>query len=289
MTKQENYRSFVIQDAIDAASPGGTVNVPPGVYNEQLVIDKPLTLSGPDPLTGEAVIDSAGMANVPTIHILASDVTVTGLTIKNGPLHGIQVGSVDFTNLTNINIKDNNISGHGNAGIITNHSAAMIIEDNLIEDNGQGTGVNRGGIVLYPHGTSEVIGNTIKNNVIDGVFARESSSGLLISNNTIKQHSNSGITLAWDQLNTTISSNKIIDCGLGAFDETGGIVIIQSMAEEISNNTIQSCNRYGIIWGWTPSTGLAPDEILIVNNVITGSTLDGIFLFFPRPRWLYST
>ena len=43
-----------IQNDIDAAPPGGTVNIIPGIYNEQLVIDKPLTLSGPDPGTGVA-------------------------------------------------------------------------------------------------------------------------------------------------------------------------------------------------------------------------------------------
>ncbi|MDZ4043750.1 MAG: DUF1565 domain-containing protein [Eubacteriales bacterium] len=113
-------KQFVIQNEINAAPPGGTVSVPPGTYKEQLVINKPLTLTGPDPAVGVAIVDAAGMAAVPTIQILADDVTITLPTLENGPLHGIQAGNTAFPNLTNIVITDNTIRGHGNAGVLTN-------------------------------------------------------------------------------------------------------------------------------------------------------------------------
>ncbi|HZK18671.1 MAG TPA: right-handed parallel beta-helix repeat-containing protein [Clostridia bacterium] len=268
-----------IQSMIDAASPGSTVNVPPGTYNEQLLINKPLTLQGPPAGGGTAIIDAGGLPSLPTILILNEKVSVIGLTIQNGPLHGIQVGDESTIGLTDVNITNNHISGHGNAGILTNYGAAMDIISNVIENNGVGEGFNRVGIVLYPHGITNVFGNTVNNNMIDGIFARASATGLVIENNTVSNHSNSGITLAWDQRNTIIFGNTITDCGAGSFDEQGGIVIIQSTAEIMQENVIRNCKPSGIFWGWVPTVGNPPNEILIDNNKIENSTRDAIYLF----------
>ncbi len=272
---------MVIQDLIDAANPGSVVNVPPGVYNEQIIIDKPLTLQGPS--VGTAIIDATDLSVSPTIRILSSDVTIRRLTIQNGPSHGIQVGNADATNLTNVIISNNNIRNHGNAGIITGHNASMTINNNTIENNGIGTGFNRNGIVLYPHGLTTITNNRILNNGVDGIFARESSNGLVIQNNIIENHPNSGITLAWNQRNTSIINNEIINCGAGTSEEQGGIVIIQSMAEIIEGNTIINCKHSGIFWGWVPNSGDPPTEILIKNNEIKNSSRDAIYLFSQGP------
>lgn len=278
-------KQFVIQNEINAAPPGGTVSVPPGTYKEQLVINKPLTLTGPDPAVGVAIVDAAGMAAVPTIQILTNDVTVTLLTLENGPLHGIQAGHAAFPNLTNIVITDNIIRGHGNAGVLTNDGAAMHIKNNVIEDNGQGAGFDRVGIVLFPHGASQVIGNIIRNNTVDGIFARNSSSGLLIEDNKIEQHTNSGITLGFLQRNTTIRNNRITDSGNGAHEETGGIILMQAMAKEISGNMIRNSNLRAIMWTYT--FGPVPNELLIVNNTIESSAQDSVILFSDHSEPLF--
>ncbi len=273
-----------IQNDIDSAPPGGTVNVSPGTYYEQLVIDKPLTLSGPAPSMGVAIIDAAGLtANVATIHILADNVIIENLTLQNGPGQGIRAGSAAFPNLTGIVIRNNIIKDHDLAGVLTANNASMQVEDNTIVDNGKIAGFQRTGVYLYPHGESSVKRNIIKNNFTDGIFARESSSGLLIEGNEIESHNNSGITLAWDETNVTLRNNEITNCGLGTYDEQGGIVIIQSMAETITGNTIKNCNRSGIFWGWTPTFGPAPPQILIAGNIIDGSARDAIYLFSMGP------
>mgnify|MGYP000856873597 CR=1 FL=1 len=275
-----------IQNLIDAASPGDIVNIPPGIYNEQIIIDKPLTLQGPF-TGGSAVIDATGLVAAPTIEILSSDVSVKNLTIQNGQLHGIQVGSVASADLIRITISDNYIKGHSNAGILTNHGASMTIENNYITNNGLGTGFNRGGIVLYPHGMTKIINNSISNdlpnNSTDGIFARGSSTGLLIQNNVIENYPNSRITLAWDESNVRVIDNVIKKCGIGSFDEQGGLVIIQSVAEIITGNTVEDCSRSGIFWGWVLTTGSQPDEILIANNRISNSSRDAIYLFSQAP------
>ena len=108
-----------IQSMIDAALPGDTVNVAPGIYFEQLVIHKPLILRGPEPAAGQAIIDAAGMAAVPTLQITSSQVTIQQMIIQNGPGRGIQVGSATSTNLSGVLIENCTIQGHVFRIIIT--------------------------------------------------------------------------------------------------------------------------------------------------------------------------
>jgi nitrous oxidase accessory protein NosD len=275
---------MTIQNDIDIALPGATVNVAPGTYNEQLIINKPLTLSGPTPGIGEAVIDAAGLtAGEPTIHVLADNVTVENLTLQNGPGQGIRAGNASFPGLTGVIIRNNIIKDHDLAGVLTANSASMLIEDNTIIDNGKATGFQRVGVYLYPHGETHIRRNIIKNNFGDGIFARESNAGLLIEENEIENHNSSGVTLAWDEINVIIRDNQIFSCGAGTLEEQGGIVIVQSRAEVITGNTVQHCNPYGIHWGWTPTSGSAPSQILIAGNIITNAAGDGIFLFSQGP------
>jgi len=77
-----------IQDAIDAASDGDTIVVHDGVYTEQLIINKPLTLmAGSSPLldfsgysgSTKHIVDAQGAHDeVAGIYVNASDVTIDG-------------------------------------------------------------------------------------------------------------------------------------------------------------------------------------------------------------------
>ena len=102
---EENYyviEGMKIQDAIDAANPGTTINVNAGTYNEQININKPLTLQGagmtntnivsPNPTT-MTIYDAFGSksstprydghrgTNIPVVRITASDVTFKGFNV----------------------------------------------------------------------------------------------------------------------------------------------------------------------------------------------------------------
>lgn len=273
-----------IQSMIDAAMPGDTVSVPPGIYNEQLVIDKQLTLQGPDPAQGIAMVDAASFPSGSTLTITSSQVTVRLISFKDGPGPGIRGGTPQFPDLEDILIEDCTITGHQQAGVVTIDSCAMEIAGNLIENNGLiVAGFVKAGIFLYPHGPTNITNNIIRNNGGDGIFARNSKSGLLIENNVIAGNVNSGITLAWDEQNVSIIGNTIEDCGLETDDLNGGIAIVQSMAETISGNTIENCRQRGLVWVWVPTTGPEPEQVLIVSNQIRHNSHDGIYLFSQGP------
>lgn len=272
-----------IQAIIDAAQSGDTVNIPPGIYSEQLLIDKPLTLVGPDPAMGEAVVDAAGMAALPTLLVTSSQVTVRLITFQNGPGQGIRVGTAAYPNLEEVLIENCIVKGHNLSGIMNINSSAMDVVGNLIENNGAISSFERAGIFLRPHGKMRIANNRVRANNGDGVYAEGSIAGLLIENNTIEDESFSGITLAWDEQNVAIEGNTISRCGSLTDELKGGIIIIQSMAERITGNTIDSCNQRGIMWGWVPSTGPAPANILISANRISRSSFDAIYLFSQGP------
>jgi nitrous oxidase accessory protein len=65
-----------LQQRIDRASPGDTLVLPPGTYQGQIKIDKPLNLVG----NGQAVIDGGGAGDVVTV--ASADCTIRGLIIR---------------------------------------------------------------------------------------------------------------------------------------------------------------------------------------------------------------
>src|SRR5690625_4456104 len=106
----------------------------------------------------------------------------------------------------------------------------------------------RARIILSFHGERKITNNTIIATGTDGIFAEESNSGLTIEGNLIENHTNSCVTLAWDEHNVNILNNDIKNCGSENLDEQGGIVIIQSATELIQGNTIEGCSPYGLFW-----------------------------------------
>lgn len=74
-----------IADAVAAAPEGGTVVVCPGTYSEDVLVQKALTLIGQN-----ATIDASGLENA--IHVVASDVSVSGFTLANANGEGLLAG-----------------------------------------------------------------------------------------------------------------------------------------------------------------------------------------------------
>ncbi len=81
-----------INAAVAAAHAGSTVVVCPGTYAEDVVISKPLTLVGQ-----RATIDATGLENA--VQVVASHVTVRGLTLENANGEGLLAGIDSFADI----------------------------------------------------------------------------------------------------------------------------------------------------------------------------------------------
>ena len=95
----------VIQDAINNASDGDTILVYSGVYYENVVVNKSVTLRG----IGHPVVDAGGEGNV--IILLADGITLEAFNVINSKFSFGTAGIRIISNKNNIT--GNNVSNNG--------------------------------------------------------------------------------------------------------------------------------------------------------------------------------
>lgn len=135
-----------IQAAVDAATPGDTIEIEEGTYFENVIVDVVgLTLIGAED-DDDVIIDADDPNTGDGINIQANDVTIENLIFHNGDNNGIEVtagvtGSV-ISKVTIIAPEDECIEIHGNDTLVED-STLLACEDGIevnadnvtIEDN----------------------------------------------------------------------------------------------------------------------------------------------------------
>lgn len=183
-----------VQDAIDAADPGDTIFVCPGTYNENLLIDKDLTIVGAGQgaaPSNNTIVDGSGSQSVIRVEgagVLAAlrflritgggggfgagvesdaDLTLSNVTVI-GNTAGVEGGGL-FNNpgrtmtLINCTVSDNTAQGDsGRGGGIFNEGTLVltntVVTDNQATINGGGI-LNFGGSAVSLDANSSVTGN----------------------------------------------------------------------------------------------------------------------------------
>lgn len=150
-----------IQAAIKAAQPGETITVGPGTCQENLTIDKSVTLQG----AGRDKTILLGDGRVPVIKIEVPTgkpqvaVTIESFTIRNG-LHAVQVlGNVKVT------VRESDLLASIQQGVDAAFGADITLTDNRISEN------DEEGFVLEG-GKAYLRGNTIASNNDKGVVIK---------------------------------------------------------------------------------------------------------------------
>ena len=147
-----------IQDGIDAVNISGTVNVYRGTYNENIIIERKLTIIGENDKT--TVVDGNGAGSV--ISVYNTVVTISGLKIQNSGSNLIDAG-------------------------IYSENSKVILTSSIIQDN-------QHGILLYSSENSDIYFNRIINNDNTGIALEVNSNYNWIAGNTISNN-NIGIHL----------------------------------------------------------------------------------------------
>ncbi|MGQ9544894.1 MAG: right-handed parallel beta-helix repeat-containing protein, partial [Candidatus Bathycorpusculaceae bacterium] len=256
-----DVKTMTISQAIKAAYSGDTIVVHDGIYCENLIINKPLTLTS----ASLPIIDGGAAGDCITVS--ANNVVINGFEIRNG-YNGI-IGETDGSTFSNNIIHDNlNIPGYSGVGIL------------LWGDNDNNL----------------ITGNTIYNNDRQGIFIGYSdiskiSTGNVISHNTVYNNglyryangpdaSAYGVQL-WCADNNIIEYNEIhghddwFPYG-GTFDFAQGIYLCASFNNLVRGNNLHD-NNYGVgVW----AAGRSPVGSNQINyNNIAGNTGYGVRTF----------
>lgn len=216
-----------IQEAIGAAKDGDVIEVLGGVYKENVLVNKSLTLRG----VGEPVIDAGG--NGSSLRLDDNGIVAEGFSLMNSGEYdsGIEIRYVTAApSPINISIRNNNIT-HNSEGISIHSSDNIIVLNNTISHN------KFSGIHLERSRLCSVSENTIRSNG-QGIYLIASAENR-IQDNLIQGNEKEGILLSsylseygpyGFSDNNTITGNDIRDNEYG---------ILQRYSENctINNNT----------------------------------------------------
>lgn len=144
-----------IQAAVNAASPGDTILVLPGVYQEEVTVAKAgLTIMGQDRET--VILDGGGLLTN-AVSVVANGVTVKTMTAQNYASNGFVFSNVDGFTMTDLHAKNN-----ADYGLYAIHSMNGEISYNI----GEGHGDSAFYIGETPHCDCDVHHNVGFNNML---------------------------------------------------------------------------------------------------------------------------
>ena len=267
----DNFAS--IQEAIDNAVEGSTIYVRAGVYHEHITVYKNgLKLIGEG--QNVTIIDGDKLSKV--VYIIANDTVITGFTIRNSGSKHYGDGGIYLEHSFNSSIFGNIVMDN-NFGIFIDFSSKISIYNNSIFNN------SACGIHVRNSLNIDIQNNYIKN-VWPIMFFRSSRSH--ITNNDIRSHHPSGISLYDRSDNNIVMNNKIH--GVKGDEPCTAIRSLWSLNNLYVNNVITRA-RWGIYLGYANGTIVANNNISEVemwamalyhayNNSIINNHIDHIML-----------
>lgn len=245
-----------IQDAINNATAGDTILVASGTYEEDITINKPITLIGEDEnLTVINNINNDWVIQVSQ----TNDVTVCNFTVKNIKPNIENTGGIFISsNCHNITVCNDTIE-NGVDGIIA-ASSGNHFWGNIIANN------SGSGITFYYSNDNDFSGNIVSNNLVGLSFT--SADGTVVSDNTISNNSQWGVGLYFSDDNIFYHNN----------------FINQTQVYSNSNN-IWSNDSEGNYWSSYSGSdsngdGIGDTPFAIVSSEVDNYPLMGVFSEF---------
>jgi parallel beta-helix repeat protein len=270
--------------ALARATPGSTVLVDPGVYQEQVKIatnNVKLVADDADDLT--KIMAPAGMTGS-IVDVAATNVVLAGFTVDGGGNtagsidsavrvedgasatifdnhitglfngtnnqtgFGIRVGTNSTTAFTSADIVANVIDAYQKGGIIvTGSGSSAFVEDNVVRGAGPAGLVAQNGIQVSTKASAVVRDNCVRDNIYTGNDFL--AAGILVFNDSA-------------QVEVTGNSATNNESGV-VLDTVSGAVVIRN---ELESNTLDGIDLF------------SSTDVTIRHNKLNGNGLDGVFM-----------
>jgi F-box protein 11 len=277
-----------ISAAIKAAKPGDRILVRPGLYEEGLVVDKPLEILGDGPVP-EIVVQAA---NASALQFNSSTGRVANLTLRQaggGEWYGVDImlGQLDLEGCdiasqtlaciaiqkgANPTLRRNQIHDGNHVGVLVQDSGLGMLEDNDIFGNALS------GVEIATGANPTLRRNQIHDGKAGGVLVRDSGLGTL-EDNDIFGNVLSGVEIATGA-NPTLRRNQIHDgraggvyvrdSGLGMLEDNdifgnafSGVEVATGADPTLHRNKLHDGKAGGILV-WNSGLGMLEDNDIIV-------------------------
>ena len=271
-----------IQDAMDEATPGSTVFIHGGVYNESLYVNVSgtennyITFKNYD--DNEVIIDGTGKNSYALVELYnVHHIALEGLTIRNHMQHDA-VGILVEEACNDIRIKDCEIYG---INFSTDPNAIVSTDTNAQPIAVYGTDAN------HPMTNIEILNNTIHDCRIgysEGLVINGNVDGFKVIGNSVYNLTNIGIDIighegtcddpVQDQArNGEISFNYTANCQ-SPYATSAGIYVDGGLDLIIERNWVVN-NQWGIEIG-CENVGKSTSNIIVRSNFIAGNLSAGI-------------
>jgi nitrous oxidase accessory protein NosD len=263
-----------IGSAVAAAPAGGTVIVCRGTYHEQVVISRPLTLTGQ-----RAIIDQTGVTptfkvtlpslGTQTIYagvvIVSSRVTLSGFTIRDAQGEGVLAAGLG-AEIRHVTISDNAVVNNDTGSTVPPSSPYFqcAAEGQVPGDCGEGV-----------HFAGNIADSTIRGNYI-----AHNSGGVLMSDDVGPNHDN--------VIENNVVTDNQSDCGITVPGHNPGALNAEGVPQPkvagvydnvIRNNVVTgngtTGDGAGVLFA-NASAGTASYDNVVEGNYISGNGLSGV-------------
>ncbi len=234
-----------ISAAIKRARPGDRILVRPGLYQEGLVIDKPLEILGDGPVA-DIEIQARG---TPAVQFKATIGRIANLTLRQAGGEGKWYG-VDITQ-GRLDLEGCDITSQSLACVAIHGGADPRLRRNTIHDGEQV------GVYVYDQGLGTLEDNDITANTYAGVEIKTGGNPTL-RRNTIHHGKTTGVLVLDEGLGILEDNDITANAGAGVEIKTGGNPTLR-------RNRINH-NEYQAVWVYQRGQGVVEDNDLTGNK-----------------------